>query len=141
MPKTCQAENCSYNVFSNGFCQRHGHLRTDQKYLLKKNKPSILKKPKQATSKVYRIPKVSKKMSKSLKIYHGKRLIYLMEHPNCEFPGCNQQASDIHHKKSRGLYLNDVSTWMSVCRHHHTWIHDNDKEAREKGLLLSKLEK
>jgi hypothetical protein len=31
MAKTCQVENCVSPVFSHGFCQRHGYLRTDKK--------------------------------------------------------------------------------------------------------------
>lgn len=141
--RKCQASNCGYNVFSNNFCQRHQHLRQDERFLLKKNKPSILKKPKQATSKVYRIPKVSKKMSKSLKVYHLKRLIYLGEHKNCEarLDGCSGFSTTIHHKKGRGLYLNDVSTWLACCMECHSRIELEPVLAKEKGLSVSRLSK
>lgn len=57
--RKCQASNCGYNVFSNNFCQRHQHLRQDQKYLLKKNKPSILKKKRTATTRPCKVVKQS----------------------------------------------------------------------------------
>lgn len=31
MPKICQHDECTYNVFGGGFCQRHQYLRTDKK--------------------------------------------------------------------------------------------------------------
>jgi len=45
-------------------------------------------------------------------------------------------ATDIHHRKGRGRYLLDTSTWMTVSRDAHRWIHDNPKEAMGKGYLL-----
>ena len=35
--KKCKAEGCSNNVFSHGYCQRHSHLRTDDKAMGLKN--------------------------------------------------------------------------------------------------------
>ena len=35
--KKCKAEGCNYNVFSHGYCQRHSHLRTDDKAMGLKN--------------------------------------------------------------------------------------------------------
>ena len=45
-------------------------------------------------------------------------------------------STEIHHKKGRGKYLLDTSTWMAVSRDAHLWIHDNPKEARELGYII-----
>lgn len=47
-------------------------------------------------------------------------------------------ATDIHHKKGRGKYLNDTSTWMAVSREGHNWIHNHPKEAYEKGWMVAR---
>lgn len=40
MPKICKKENCSYNVFSNGYCKAHQYLRPDYKPYVYKRKPT-----------------------------------------------------------------------------------------------------
>ena len=73
------------------------------------------------------IKKVSSKMAGDLKLYHKKRKKFLEFRLLCEarLPGCTQTVSDVHHTKGRGQYLNDVSTWMAVCRHCHDYIHSH----------------
>ena len=98
------------------------------------------------------IPEKQNKSSKPIKNLSDKKLIelkeyrivrdrYLKENPVCEFEGCSSREVELHHKKPRAYHLCDISVFMSVCRRHHTWIHDNDKEAREIGLLMSGLSK
>lgn len=53
-------------------------------------------------------------------------------HSQCNAP----YSTEVHHKKGRGKYLLDVSTWLAVCRSAHNYIHDNPKEAEEKGWLI-----
>lgn len=73
-------------------------------------------------------------MASKLKTYSELRKKYLEDYPNCMiYP--HLMSNDIHHKKFRGKYLNDVSTWMAVSREAHSWIHNNPKEARDKGYL------
>ncbi len=45
------------------------------------------------------------------------------------------RAEEIHHKRKRGKYLCDATTFMAVCREAHIWIHNNPRESREKGYL------
>jgi len=60
----------------------------------------------------------------------------MKEHPTCEFKGCNNPGNDLHHKKPRNTHLCDETIFMSVCRSHHNWIHDNHKLSVELGYLL-----
>ena len=142
--KKCQAANCGYNVFSNGFCIRHQHLRVDEKYVSTvKKKQSILMKPRKGTSRTF-IKRVSKKMSQSLKVYHGKRIIFLLERPRCEIKvsGCTGEATTVHHSKGRiGPLLNDVRYWVPGCMNCHTWVENNPAEAKERGFSVSRLAK
>lgn len=84
------------------------------------------------------IAKHSKKMLTELKIYRVLRKDYLKDHPICEaeLEGCKKKSIEIHHTASRGLNLNNVDTWIAVCRWCHDEIHLNSKSAREKGLLI-----
>ncbi len=45
---------------------------------------------------------------------------------------------EIHHRKGRGKYLLDTSTWCAVSREMHDRIHQNPKWAYEKGYLLNR---
>jgi len=80
-------------------------------------------------------------MSKINSEYSKLRKTYLDEHPMCEANICNctLKSTDIHHKKGRGKYHLDISTWLSVCRNCHIWITNNKKEAVELGLSISRL--
>jgi hypothetical protein len=87
------------------------------------------------------IKNVSDKKLIELKEYRIVRDRYLKENPVCEFEGCGSREVELHHKKPRAYHLCDISVFMSVCRRHHTWIHDHDAESREMGLLMSGLSK
>jgi hypothetical protein len=52
----------------------------------------------------------------------------------CEI--CNQAASDLHHKKGRGKFLCDKSSFMAACRKCHLTIHANVKWATENGYII-----
>ena len=88
-----------------------------------------------------KIKSVSEGRLLALKEYRVVRDKYLKENSVCEFEGCNSTDVELHHKKPRAYHLCDVSVFMSVCRRHHTWIHDHDAESREMGLLISGLSK
>jgi hypothetical protein len=79
---------------------------------------------------------VSEKRQGEQVIYTEKRKAYLETHTFCEFDGCNRIAADIHHKARRGANYLDESTFFASCRVHHRWIHDNELEAKEMGLLV-----
>lgn len=105
---------------------------------------------------------ISKKHSAKLKEYAKLRAQFLKDHPYCQWwmlknlveathsqltldecealaqcgPHPIPRSTEIHHKKGRGKYLLDVSTWMAVSRTGHDWIHAHPKEAYEKGYML-----
>ena len=82
----------------------------------------------------------SKKMQKIDAKYSQLRRIFLTDYPLCQaaLPGCTSRSTDIHHKKGRGKYHNDVSTWLSVCRNCHNWIELHPIEAQELGFTLKR---
>lgn len=79
--------------------------------------------------------RVSAKLSKELKRYYVLRDRFLKQKKVCEI--CGSMATEVHHKKGRGKYLNDVSTWMAVERICHQMIHNSTIRAREMGWLLT----
>lgn len=80
----------------------------------------------------------SDKRKEENKTYLQKRKLFLNQKENKICLITNKPATEIHHKysgKDRDKYFLDVSTWLSVSREGHLWIHNNPKEAREKGYL------
>lgn len=70
--------------------------------------------------------------------YQLKRVLFLKKPENQICPITGHQAVEVHHKwsgKDRSKYYLDETTWLAVSRAGHNWIHDNPKEAREKGYL------
>jgi hypothetical protein len=49
------------------------------------------------------------------------------------------RSTEIHHKKGRGKFLLDTSTWMAVSRKSHILIHKNVKDSYSKGYLLPRV--
>jgi hypothetical protein len=82
------------------------------------------------------IKKVSAKLSKINFEYSQIRKVYLAEHPVChaKIHKCSLHATDVHHKKRRGKYHLDTTTWLPVCRNCHTWIETNAADAIELGF-------
>jgi hypothetical protein len=58
------------------------------------------------------------------------------EEKNYQCEICNQPASDLHHKKGRGKFLCEKSTFMAACRKCHLTIHANVKWATENGYII-----
>ncbi len=58
------------------------------------------------------------------------------EEKNYQCEICNQAASDLHHKKGRGKFLCEKSTFMVACRKCHLAIHTNVKWATENGYII-----
>lgn len=93
------------------------------------------------TKKQYTIPPRSSKKAKLDLAYTILRKKYLENKPMCEahFPLiCLQQANEIHHIYSgsnRNQYFLDTTTWLSICRNCHSWIHNNPSKAREMNYL------
>ena len=86
------------------------------------------------------IPKVSAKKQKQDAEYLKLRARFLTENPMCEIgvSGCTRNSTDIHHIRSgsdRHIYYLIQSTWLSVCRSCHNFVHLNPKISREMGYL------
>ena len=83
----------------------------------------------------------SPKRSRQEAEYLRKRKNFLLGNPVCQanLPGiCTHTSTDVHHTyagSNRNKYFLEESTWLSVCRSCHNWIHLNAKLARELGLL------
>lgn len=130
MPKICLATGCNNNVFSNKYCQRHQHLRTDEKFLAAKAK----------RSRVGFAPPTSKSKAEGSE-YEKVARLYKIANPYCKamLEGCTRHTTDVHHKKGRGQYLLAISTFLPVCRNCHDWIEEHPKEAKELGFSESRL--
>lgn len=83
---------------------------------------------------------MKKKSSKKVKLdneYSKLRKLFFQEQTNkfckARLPGCNINATDIHHKEGRlGVNYLDEDTWIPVCRSCHAYIHDKlSSEERE----------
>ena len=86
--------------------------------------------------------KISNKMARLQRDYSKLRKTWLAGHPMCQakIHKCTLKSTDVHHKKGRGKYLLDESTWLSVCRNCHTWIETHPEEAKELGFSISRID-
>lgn len=85
----------------------------------------------------------SSKQQKLEVAYSTLRKVFIDSHPMCQAKvseSCTLKATDIHHKKGRGEYLLDASTYLSVCRSCHEWITINSKKSIELGFSILRLE-
>jgi hypothetical protein len=83
------------------------------------------------------IRKVSKRRRSENKIYRELSETYLEQHPVCECCG-ERQATQIHHKARRGIYLLVIKYFMAVCSVCHHFIETHPEAARKAGWLLDK---
>lgn len=83
----------------------------------------------------------SDKMSALDQTYIVLRKKFLENNSGCQakIHECTLQATDVHHKKGRGLYYLDTKTWLAVCRSCHNWIELHPKEAKELGFSTNRL--
>lgn len=86
------------------------------------------------------IPRVSAKRAKKDAEYSKLRQRYLTENPLCmiKVKGCTHFATDVHHTfngANRDAFYLVQSTFLSVCRSCHNWIHNNPEQARILGYL------
>lgn len=99
-----------------------------------KQKPTVRQKP---------LARLSAKRSQEEKLYLAKRVLFLAEHPLCEFhiPGiCTTTATDVHHMQGRtGENYLDISKWKAGCRSCHMWVEEHPKEAQELGFSIKRI--
>ena len=84
------------------------------------------------------IKKVSKNQKQLLDIMHKLKAVWIVG-KKCGVRGCQLPAVDPHHMKGRGKYLLDTSTWLPVCREHHTYIELNPNWAKANGYSFDRL--
>lgn len=79
---------------------------------------------------------VSPKRAKQLRTYSKLRRDFLEANPRCVWPlGCDQAASDVHHKAGRvGRLLLDVTRWAALCRGHHAYATEHPQRAYDLGI-------
>lgn len=126
------------------YCARHNRLlrkiETDQQKANEKRK-AILSAPK----KVYKAPnKVSEKRKELNKEYFALVEQFKIDNPKCKAnvnEYCTENTDDPHHRKGRGVYLLDTTTWLPVCRSCHSYIEAHPNEAIQKGWSESRLAK
>ncbi len=86
-------------------------------------------KPPRTPKKVKKpIKKVSEKRKKDNKEYTALRQVYLLRNPLCEvkLKGCFGKASEIHHDLGRGINLNNIDSFVAICRNCHNIVEDKN---------------
>lgn len=138
-------ESCDNPVEGNtAYCPRHGRLIrkqiTDEQKANEKRK-ALLSAPKN----VYKAPnKVSSKREEINKEYKLLADEFKRENPLCSVrvnQFCTGKTESVHHKRGRGEYLLDVSTFLPCCLSCHSYIEAHPQEAKEKGWSESRLAK
>ncbi len=83
----------------------------------------------------------SKRMAKLMRQYNKQREVFLKLHPHCLVCVSNQDdlpiqpATEVHHRKGRGLFLLDESTWVPVCAVCHRFVHDHPSWSYANGWM------
>lgn len=83
----------------------------------------------------------SKKRQKVNREYSKLAKAFKEAHPICmvQSKSCSGVATEIHHKKGRGEFLCDVSTFVAVCRNCHNMVELNPIWAKQAGFSQSRL--
>lgn len=86
------------------------------------------------------VRRVSKKRARQNRVYTQKRRAFL--EGNCHCHRCSAAGAstplEIHHRKGRiGEMLNREEWWFALCNPCHRWVHENPKQARESGYIIS----
>lgn len=78
----------------------------------------------------------SVRMERKIAEYRRERLLFLADHPICEFPGCRRKSTQIHHRRGRvGCLLLLKQFWTAICWAHHRWIGENPRASRDLFML------
>lgn len=140
--KKCDGE-CGQEAYIWKSSKTEGKKYCKNCYLKHKNRCVQDKASTKPTKKQYRIPSKSSKKAKLDIAYSILREQYMKGKPLCEahLPNiCTKVSTDIHHKAGRGIFQNDTTTWLSVCRSCHNWIEMNSDAAKEMGLSINRIQ-
>jgi len=106
-------------------------LTKSRKWLTEENQ----KTKKMNTKKPKYIKRSTPKRAKQTRLYN-KLVASWKVGKVCEFPYCRSKADHCHHSRGRvGRLLLAQEHWIALCEHHHHWVHENIKQAREMGLF------
>ena len=88
--------------------------------------------------------RVSPKHKKELAIYYKLKKSFLTQNRGCQAytlsgAKCDRLATQVHHRKGRGKYLNIVASWMAVCYLCHDTIETKRSWAKAMGYLLNRV--
>jgi hypothetical protein len=84
-----------------------------------------------------RIKDVVDKRKDDDKIYFERRKIFLAKNPQCAvFP--EKKSCEVHHKKGRGIFYLDESTWLPVSKAGHTEINNYPEWAERMGFKIKR---
>ncbi len=99
------------------------------------------KKKEKRNKPAYKIKRRAKKLASAERIYSVLSKDFLMDNPVCQCgrEGCWGVATEVHHKKGRGKWLNVVEFFLSVCHHCHRWVELNPVEAKRLGYSVSRI--
>lgn len=140
MPKLCKHTNCSYPVFSTGYCQSHWRSEIgSKKPYADFSRPKLLRFVVNAEKKP--IKKISDRQKKLDVLYGILRKSFLRANPSCQMriKCMGSEATDVHHSRGRGEYYLDETTFIAGCRECHTWVGDHHAEAEALGFVKSRL--
>ena len=87
------------------------------------------------------IKKVSDKRKIQNETYGQLRRIFLNKPENRICPITGRPTTDVHHKKGRGKYFLDTSTWVALSREGHRKVEENPQWAYENGYSIKRLGK
>lgn len=87
------------------------------------------------------INKISDKQAKLNAAYNILNAQFKKDNKYCKaaLPDCQYLTTETHHKKGRGPYLLDQSTWLPVCSSCHHWIEEHPDKAKFLGLSEDRL--
>lgn len=124
------------------YCATHGRFLRKQLTDSRKHsekKKMLLSKPKT----IYKPPnKVSPKRKEINADYTKLADEFKRKNPECIVrvnQYCTGKTESVHHKRGRGRYLLDVSTFLPCCLSCHGYIEAHPKEAKEKRWSESRL--
>ena len=127
MPKQCEQEGCSNNIWSRKTMRCKNH-QVAKDYSSRNN--SKIKRA------VKRIKQVSSKRQQQNQSYLVMRKIFLDTNPNCVLYK-DKPSTEIHHSAGRrGDMLLDTRYWFALCREAHMYIHANPEWAEDNGFLI-----
>jgi hypothetical protein len=151
--KPCDGESCNGSL--QYIWKNQGRSRFCKNCWLKLSSVEVILNPVKSTGtspeKRKHIARVSNRMQKLMNGYRRLRILFFQESKNCRcqarlhelYPDsgvrCMEEATDVHHRRGRGIYLLDISTWIPVCRACHAWIEENPNKSKELGLSESRL--